>query len=215
YLDLTLLERYWGEERVYHHTAPISMNYALREALRLVAEEGLAARFARHRANHEALAAGLASLGLAFASEEGHRLPMLNAVTVPDDMDEARVRRRLLDDLDLASLATAIERTVPVWERAGDAQSVAAARGLVAALEHETDARARRAIVGRLFQAVRVREPVLVTAYYEPELTARLKPDATFRHPLFRRPPDLVDVDPNAVDPTCRCGRLAGRLDGG
>jgi len=121
----------------------------------------------------------------------------------------------LLDDLDLASLATAIERTVPVWERAGDAQSVAAARGLVAALEHETDASARRAIVGRLFQAVRVREPVLVTAYYEPELAARLKPDATFRHPLFRRPPDLVDVDPNAVDPTCRCGRLAGRLDGG
>ena len=97
YLDLTLLERYWGEERVYHHTAPISMNYALREALRLVAEEGLAARFARHRANHEALAAGLASLGLAFASEEGHRLPMLNAVTVPDGMDEARVRSRLLD----------------------------------------------------------------------------------------------------------------------
>ena len=97
YLDLTLLERYWGEERVYHHTAPISMNYALREALRLVAEEGLATRFARHRANHEALAAGLASLGLAFASEEGHRLPMLNAVTVPDGMDEARVRRRLLD----------------------------------------------------------------------------------------------------------------------
>jgi len=97
YLDLTLLERYWGEERVYHHTAPISMNYALREALRLVAEEGLAARFARHRANHEALAAGLASLGLGFASEEGHRLPMLNAVTVPDGVDEARVRRRLLD----------------------------------------------------------------------------------------------------------------------
>ena len=97
YLDLTLLERYWGEERVYHHTAPISMNYALRVALRLVAEEGLATRFARHRANHEALAAGLASLGLAFASEEGHRLPMLNAVTVPDGMDEARVRRRLLD----------------------------------------------------------------------------------------------------------------------
>ena len=96
YLDLTLLERYWGEERVYHHTAPISMNYALREALRLVAEEGLAARFARHRANHEALAAGLASLGLGFASEEGHRLPMLNAVTVPDGVDEARVRRRLL-----------------------------------------------------------------------------------------------------------------------
>ena len=96
YLDLTLLERYWGEERVYHHTAPISMNYALREALRLVAEEGLPARFARHRLNHAALAAGLAPLGLALAAEEGHRLPMLNAVTVPEGVDEARVRGRLL-----------------------------------------------------------------------------------------------------------------------
>jgi len=96
YLDLTLLERYWGEERVYHHTAPISMNYALREALRLVAEEGLPARFARHRLNHAALAAGLAPLGLELAAEEGHRLPMLNAVTVPEGVDEARVRGRLL-----------------------------------------------------------------------------------------------------------------------
>jgi alanine-glyoxylate transaminase/serine-glyoxylate transaminase/serine-pyruvate transaminase len=91
YLDVTLLQQYWGEDRVYHHTAPISMNYALREALRLVAEEGLEARFARHRVNHEALAAGLAALGLALASEEGHRLPMLNAVTVPAGVDEARV----------------------------------------------------------------------------------------------------------------------------
>jgi alanine-glyoxylate transaminase/serine-glyoxylate transaminase/serine-pyruvate transaminase len=96
YLDVTLLEQYWGEERVYHHTAPITMNYALREALRVVAEEGLPARFARHRLNHEALAAGLAAMGLALASEEGHRLPMLNAVTVPDGVDEARVRARLL-----------------------------------------------------------------------------------------------------------------------
>jgi alanine-glyoxylate transaminase/serine-glyoxylate transaminase/serine-pyruvate transaminase len=98
YLDLTLLSKYWGEERVYHHTAPISMNYALREALRLVAEEGLPDRFARHRKNHEALAAGLGALGLALAAEEGHRLPMLNAVTVPDGVDEARVRARLLGD---------------------------------------------------------------------------------------------------------------------
>jgi len=96
YLDFTLLSQYWGEERVYHHTAPISMNYALREALRLVAEEGLEARFARHRKNHEALAAGLGALGLALAAEEGHRLPMLNAVTVPEGVDEAQVRTRLL-----------------------------------------------------------------------------------------------------------------------
>jgi alanine-glyoxylate transaminase/serine-glyoxylate transaminase/serine-pyruvate transaminase len=98
YLDLTLLQQYWGEERVYHHTAPISMNYALREALRLVAEEGLPARFARHRRNHEALVAGLDALGLALAAEQGHRLPMLNAVTVPESVDEARVRMRLLGE---------------------------------------------------------------------------------------------------------------------
>jgi alanine-glyoxylate transaminase/serine-glyoxylate transaminase/serine-pyruvate transaminase len=98
YLDVTLLQQYWGEDRVYHHTAPISMNYALREALRIVAEEGLEARFARHRRNHEALAAGLTALGLPLAAEEGHRLPMLNAVTVPAGVDEARVRSRLLAD---------------------------------------------------------------------------------------------------------------------
>lgn len=96
YLDLSLLAQYWGDERVYHHTAPITMNYALREALRLVVEEGLEARFARHRRNHEALAAGLAAMGLDLAAEAGHRLPMLNAVTVPDGVDEARVRARLL-----------------------------------------------------------------------------------------------------------------------
>jgi alanine-glyoxylate transaminase/serine-glyoxylate transaminase/serine-pyruvate transaminase len=96
YLDLGLLAQYWGDERVYHHTAPISMNYALREALRLVAEEGLAARFARHHRNHEALVAGLAALGLDLAAEDGHRLPMLNAVRVPEGIDEARVRGRLL-----------------------------------------------------------------------------------------------------------------------
>jgi alanine-glyoxylate transaminase/serine-glyoxylate transaminase/serine-pyruvate transaminase len=98
YLDLSLLAQYWGDERVYHHTAPITMNYALREALRIVVEEGLEARFARHRKNHEALAAGLAPLGLGLAAEEGHRLPMLNAVTVPDGVDEAKVRARLLKD---------------------------------------------------------------------------------------------------------------------
>ncbi len=97
YLDVGLLAQYWGTDRVYHHTAPISMTYALREALRLVLEEGLPDRFARHARNHRALAAGLAALGLSLASEEGRRLPMLNAVTVPDGVDEARVRRTLLD----------------------------------------------------------------------------------------------------------------------
>jgi alanine-glyoxylate transaminase/serine-glyoxylate transaminase/serine-pyruvate transaminase len=98
YLDLSLLAQYWGEERVYHHTAPISMNYALREALRIVVEEGLETRFTRHRKNHEALAAGLAPLGLSLVAEAGHRLPMLNAVSVPDGVDEAKVRGRLLKE---------------------------------------------------------------------------------------------------------------------
>jgi alanine-glyoxylate transaminase/serine-glyoxylate transaminase/serine-pyruvate transaminase len=98
YLDLALLAQYWGSERVYHHTAPISMNYALRESLRLVLEEGLEARYVRHLRNHHALAAGLEALGLSLASEAGHRLPMLNAVTVPAGVDEARVRGRLLAD---------------------------------------------------------------------------------------------------------------------
>jgi alanine-glyoxylate transaminase/serine-glyoxylate transaminase/serine-pyruvate transaminase len=98
YLDLTLLRSYWGQERAYHHTAPINMVYALHEALAIVREEGLAARFARHRAAHEAFAAAIASLGLAFVSQEGHRLPMLNAITAPAGHDEAALRRRLLDE---------------------------------------------------------------------------------------------------------------------
>jgi len=98
YLDLTMLERYWGEERVYHHTAPISMNYALYEALRLVAEEGLEARFARHRLNHEALVAGLEALGLTMAVAPGCRLWMLNSVRIPEGIDDAALRRALLEE---------------------------------------------------------------------------------------------------------------------
>ena len=98
YLDLSMIERYWGEERVYHHTAPISMNYALLEALRLVDEEGLERRWRRHERNHRALAAGLAGLGLALAAEEGRRLWMLNSVRIPDGVDDAGVRRALLNE---------------------------------------------------------------------------------------------------------------------
>jgi alanine-glyoxylate transaminase / serine-glyoxylate transaminase / serine-pyruvate transaminase len=97
YLDVNLLASYWGEARVYHHTAPISMNYGLHEALRLVLEEGLEARWARHRANHERLKAGLADLGLRIVSQEGYQLWQLNAVEVPDGVDEAAVRKTLLD----------------------------------------------------------------------------------------------------------------------
>jgi alanine-glyoxylate transaminase/serine-glyoxylate transaminase/serine-pyruvate transaminase len=101
YLDVNLLSSYWGQERVYHHTAPISMNYALHEALRLVLEEGLENRWRRHQQNHLALEAGLTALGLPIASQEGHQLWQLNAVSVPEGVDEAVVRKRLLSDFDI------------------------------------------------------------------------------------------------------------------
>ena len=96
YLDVNLLASYWGQERVYHHTAPISMNYALHEALRLVLLEGLENRFRRHQENHLALKRGLSDIGVALASQEGHQLWQLNAVTVPQGVDEATLRKRLL-----------------------------------------------------------------------------------------------------------------------
>lgn len=101
YLDVGLLLNYWGSERVYHHTAPISMNYALHEALRLVIEEGIEARASRHRLNHLALVAGIEAMGLEMQVAPEHRLWTLNAVRVPDGVDEARVRRRLLDEFNI------------------------------------------------------------------------------------------------------------------
>jgi alanine-glyoxylate transaminase / serine-glyoxylate transaminase / serine-pyruvate transaminase len=98
YLDVSMIEKYWGAERVYHHTAPISMSYALAEALRIVLEEGLPARFARHRRNHLALAAGLEALGFRFVVEAPHRLPMLNSMFLPDGVEEAPLRRKLLEE---------------------------------------------------------------------------------------------------------------------
>ncbi|HKV56278.1 MAG TPA: alanine--glyoxylate aminotransferase family protein [Candidatus Binataceae bacterium] len=101
YFDLAMIERYWGPDRVYHHTAPISMNYALFEALRIVVEEGLEARFKRHETNSAALKAGLLAMGLELAAQEGHRLPQLTAVRIPDGIDEARVRADLLNSFNL------------------------------------------------------------------------------------------------------------------
>lgn len=98
YLDITMVEKYWGDDRTYHHTAPISMNYALREALRLIYEEGLEARWRRHEMNHRALVAGIEAMGLRMAVAPENRLWSLNAVSVPEGIDDARVRARLLDE---------------------------------------------------------------------------------------------------------------------
>ncbi len=96
YLDLTMLAKYWGSERVYHHTAPINMTYALYEALQIVHEEGLEACFTRHMLNHKALKAGLAALGITYTAAAGHQLPMLNAVRIPQGVDDVAIRGGLL-----------------------------------------------------------------------------------------------------------------------
>ena len=96
YLDVSMLAQYWGEDRVYHHTAPINMTYALYEAVRLILEEGLESCHARHMRNHEALKAGLAALGITYSAREGHQLPMLNAVRIPTGVDDGKVRSALL-----------------------------------------------------------------------------------------------------------------------
>lgn len=96
YLDFTMLRQYWGSERVYHHTAPINMTYGLHEALRVVLEEGLEARIARHLLNHRALRAGLETMGLNYIPPRS--LTTLNAVHVPAGVDDAGVRKRLLTE---------------------------------------------------------------------------------------------------------------------
>lgn len=99
YLDMSLVRNYWSDKsRAYHHTAPINMNYGLHQALREVLEEGLPARFERHARNHQALRAGLEALGIRYAVAEGHRLPMLNAVEIPADIDDKQVRGQLLSE---------------------------------------------------------------------------------------------------------------------
>ena len=98
YLDLELLRKYYGPERMYHHTVSASLIYALREGLRLVAEEGLEARHARHAANAEYFVQGLAELDLRPFVAPAHRLPTLITVRVPDGVDEAAVRARLRTD---------------------------------------------------------------------------------------------------------------------
>ena len=98
YLDLTMVEKYWGDERTYHHTAPISMNYALREALRIVHEEGLENRWARHHLNHRALVAGVEAMGLTMLCKPEDRLWSLNTIRIPEGVSDAGVRTQLLQD---------------------------------------------------------------------------------------------------------------------
>ena len=95
YLDISLIANYWGKNRVYHHTAPVNMIYGLYEALYVIFEEKLENVFKRHMESYRALVDGLKNMGLKMLVEEPYRLPMLNAVSVPDGVDEKAVRQRL------------------------------------------------------------------------------------------------------------------------
>ena len=97
YLDVSLLNQYWGSDRVYHHTAPVNMNFGMREALRLLAEEGLEQAWARHRRNAEALWSGLESMGLVLHAPESLRLPTLTTVRIPDGVDGKAFSQHLLN----------------------------------------------------------------------------------------------------------------------
>ncbi len=102
YFDLTTAMNYWGKDRLYHHTPPISLIFALREAMRLVLEEGLEARWERHRVNQLALIAGLEAMGLKLLVEKpADRLPTVTAVTIPSGVDDAKVRNQLLDEFNI------------------------------------------------------------------------------------------------------------------
>tara|TARA_R110002073_G_C9443087_1_gene577480 strand:+ start:510 stop:1739 length:1230 start_codon:yes stop_codon:yes gene_type:complete len=101
FMDLNLLLGYWGTARTYHHTAPTNALYALHESLFMLYEEGLEHSWARHQRNHRALRAGLETFGIQYVVDEPYRLPQLNSVYVPNDIDEKEVRRRLLDEYSL------------------------------------------------------------------------------------------------------------------
>ena len=98
YLDVQLIDKYWSSERAYHHTSPALMNYALREALEVIVEEGLEKRWERHRVNSEAFASGIEGMGLGMLVDAPHRLWTLNAVRIPAGIDDARIRSRLLEE---------------------------------------------------------------------------------------------------------------------
>jgi alanine-glyoxylate transaminase/serine-glyoxylate transaminase/serine-pyruvate transaminase len=101
YLDIGMIRRYWSGERLYHHTAPINAIYGLREALRIIVEEGLENRFARHSRNAAALRAGLEAMGLQLFAQADARLPSLTTVCVPAGCDEAALRSTLLNEFNL------------------------------------------------------------------------------------------------------------------
>ncbi len=142
YLDLSLLEGYWGDERAYHHTAPITNVYALREALRLVAEEGIEDRWERHREVAGELRAGVEAMGLDMNAPEEYWLPSLNAVRVPDGVDDGAVIDRLLSEYDIEIASGLGDLAGEIWRVGcmGYSAREKNVRYLLSALEEALDA---------------------------------------------------------------------------
>ncbi len=115
YLDLSMIEQYWGSDHRYHHTAPISLNYALRESLGIIQEEGLGNRFERHRLNHLALVAGLEAIGLEMFVKREVRAWTVNTVKVPEGIDDAAVRSRLLNRYGIEIVGGLTDLKGKVW----------------------------------------------------------------------------------------------------
>jgi alanine-glyoxylate transaminase/serine-glyoxylate transaminase/serine-pyruvate transaminase len=115
YLNLTMVKTYWGNKRTYHHTAPISANYGLYEGLRIVHEEGLEARWARHRENAQLLWDGLEDLGLELHVSEAYRLPTLTTVRIPEGVENGEIRSRLLKKCNIEIVGGLGELKGKVW----------------------------------------------------------------------------------------------------
>ncbi|MED5578715.1 MAG: alanine--glyoxylate aminotransferase family protein [Nitrospinota bacterium] len=101
YFDVSMVEKYWGNDRVYHHTGPITMNYAIREALRIIFEEGLEKRFVRHDLASLALQRGVEALGLSMFAKEGARTPTLNTISLSEGLDDGAIRKTLLNQFNI------------------------------------------------------------------------------------------------------------------
>ena len=137
YLDLSLIANYWGKNHIYHHTVPISMLYAIYEGLRVVLEEGLEARFERHRLNATALRAGLEALGLEIISDKDHRLSQITPVTIPEGVDDAKVRSRLTDHYNIEISRGLGKFAGKIWRIGlmGEASTAGNVMSLLSALE--------------------------------------------------------------------------------
>ena len=137
FLDINLVRNYWaGSQRTYHHTAPVSAMFALREAYRIVLEEGLEARWRRHQKNHLFLHDELYKLGFDYLVDEPYRLPMLNAVKIPESLNEAEIRGRLLNDYNIEIGAGLGKFAGKIWRIGlmGESSTVKHVNSLISAL---------------------------------------------------------------------------------